>query len=113
MKLEAGTLRHRITIQRNTVTQDPQTGAMVSGWADLATVWARVDMSRVARLVSASAAQSEVRGAITIRWRDDVTASCRVLWRGQVYRVLGITPDNDSAREALEMQVSGGVALDG
>lgn len=109
----AGQLRHRITIQRNAVTQDPKTGAMVNGWADVATVWARVEMSRAARLVAASAAQSEVRGAITIRWRDDVDAACRVLWRGQVYRVLGITPDSESAREALELQVSGGVALDG
>lgn len=42
MPIQAGKLRHRITIQRETVTRD-EYGSEVKTWDDLATVWASVE----------------------------------------------------------------------
>lgn len=42
MPIQAGNLRHRITIQRETTTRDAY-GSEVKTWADLATVWASLD----------------------------------------------------------------------
>lgn len=40
--MQAGKLRHRVTLQGLVETQDPSTGAISKSWLDVATVWADV-----------------------------------------------------------------------
>lgn len=108
----AGQLRHRVTLQRNAVTQDPDTGEMVSGWQDVAQVWAAILPSSGREFIAAAAAQSEVQGKIVIRFRGDVDASMRVVHGGKYFNVLAVLPDADSGREHLTLMTSEGVRLD-
>lgn len=109
--IAAGKLRHRVTLQRNTIAQDPTTGEMVSGWADLATVWASVQPLSTRDVLAAAASNSETRGRMVIRWRDDLSdaTKLRVLYRGRVHYVIGYREDTDSGREYLTLDVSEGV----
>lgn len=109
MSLRAGDLRHRITIQRPIYVQDPATGGMVRGWDDVATVWGRVAPLSVREFVAAQAIASEVTARITIRYRPDVTAKCRILYRGKIYNIRGVLSDPESGLEYLTLPVSEGV----
>lgn len=113
MPFKTGILRHRITIQRNAVTQDPTTGEMVTGWADLATVWANVRPLSTRDVLAAAASNSEVRGKMMIRWRGDLgeATKLRVLHDGRTYRVIGYREDAGSGREHLTLDVTDGVAV--
>lgn len=42
MAIQAGKLRHKITIRRETTTRD-EYGSEIKTWTDLATVWASID----------------------------------------------------------------------
>lgn len=42
-RMRAGKLRHHITIQHQSLTQDPSTGAMVHEWAELTKTFASIE----------------------------------------------------------------------
>ena len=107
----AGNMRDRVQLQKDTTTQNATTGEMVSAWATSATVWADMNYQSVREFVAASAEQSEVRGYAQIRYRSDVDATWRVVYRGKYFRILGVMPDNESGREHLTLALAEGVRL--
>ncbi len=108
----AGKLRHWIALQAPGTTQDPSTGEMVENWTTYAEVWADIALASAREFRAAAAEQSEVMGKITIRYREDVDAACRVLYRGKFYAILGVMEDLESMREHLTLMVSEGVRLE-
>lgn len=40
--MQAGKLRHRVTLQEPVKEQNPTTGAVINTWRDVATIWAEV-----------------------------------------------------------------------
>ena len=107
----AGKLRHWVQLQRQQSAQDPRTGEMVKTWAQLADVWADVAPASGREFIAAAAEQSEVRGRITIRYRDDVDATMRVAYRGKTYAILAALEDSESGREHLTLMVAEGVRV--
>lgn len=107
--MQAGKLRHRVTIERPGLTQDPDSGEMVDGWAPFASVRAAIEPLSVREFIAAQASQSEVSARIVIRYREGIDASMRVLHRGKVYNIKGALPDDKSGREYLTLAVSEGV----
>ena len=104
--MQAGRLRHRITLQRKEQTQNPQTGAMTTTWATDATVWAAVEPLSAREFVAAQAVQSNVSVRITVRYRPGITAAMRILHDGKVYGITGVLADKDSGREYLTLPCS-------
>lgn len=107
--MRIGQLRHRVTIQRPGSTQDPNTGQMVPGWADVATVWASIEPLSAREFIAAQAGQSEVTARIKMRARDDIDAAMRIIHRDQVYNIHGVLPDPRSGRHWITLPVSGGL----
>lgn len=107
--MRAGTLRHRVTIQHRSQTQNPNTGEITPGWEDVATVWASVEPLSAREFIAAQGQQSEVTARIKIRYREGITAAMRVLHRGNVYNIEGVLPDAKSGRHYLTLPVSEGV----
>lgn len=107
----AGQLRHKVELQAETIAQDPVTGEMVKSWATVANVWAQISPLSGREFIAASAEQSEVQGKIVIRYRDGVTASNRVVYRGMFYNILAVLPDAESGREHLTLMTAVGVRL--
>lgn len=108
MSLEAGRLRHRVSIERITRTQDPVTGAIVETWTEIAKVWAAVEPLSAREFVQSAAGQSEVTARITIRTRD-ILATDRIIHRGTVYNIRGVLADKDSGLEYTTLPVAAGV----
>jgi len=107
--MKAGKLRHRVTIQSPGITQNPVTGEMVNGWAEVATVWASVEPLSVREFMASAATQSEISARITIRYREGIAANMRILHRSQAYNIEGVLADPNSGLEYLTLPVSAGV----
>lgn len=108
----AGPLRHKVQLQAQQVTQDPQTGEMETTWTNVAEPWAQIVPTSGREFLAAAAEQSEVRGRIVIRYRGDVDASMRVVYRGKYYNILAVMPDAESGKEHLTLMTGEGVRLD-
>lgn len=109
MGIEAGKLRHRVALQRQVRTQDSTTGLITTAWQTQAMVWAAVEALSAREFIQSAAMQSQVTARITIRYRDDIDATWRVVHRGRVYNVHGVLPDADSGLEYITLPVSQGV----
>lgn len=113
MAVGSGSLRHKVQLQEKQVSQDPDTGEMVELWVDVASVWADIVPMSGREFMAAGAEQSEVRGRIVIRYRDDIDATWRVVYRGKAYAIFAVMPDEVSGREHLNLMTGEGVRLDG
>lgn len=117
MSLSAGRLRHRVLLQdfqkqtdsAGNVIQDSQTGELVWEWVDIANLWAEIVPSSAREFISAQAIQSKVTARITIRHREDVKPTMRILHRGKIYVIEGVLADPDSGLEYLTLPCSSGV----
>jgi len=81
--LRIGSLRHRVTIETITATQDAygqETGDIAPGVAGtlVATVWAEVQDLSGAELFAAMEIHSQVTTRITCRWRSGILPSMQV-----------------------------------
>lgn len=107
-RMDAGSLRERITLQRNTPTVNSR-GAETRGWADFAsvpTVWARVQWAPGGERVQDNRELPVARHLITIRWRTDITPDDRVIWHASGGdRTLAIDDlgDPDDMRQWLQL----------
>ena len=108
----SGKLRHKVQLQEQQIAQDPNTGEMLTTWATIACPWAEIVPMSGREFLAASAEQSEVRGRIVIRYRDDVDASMRVVYRGKYYNIHAVLPDAESGLEHLTLMTGEGVRLD-
>lgn len=107
--MRAGKLRHRVRLQAFQKGRDPNTGAVIDAWVDVATVWASIEPLSAREFIQSSAMQAQVTARITIRYREGVTASMRILHRGRIYNIQGVLADKDSGLEYLTLPVSEGV----
>ena len=93
--MRAGSLRHRVTIQRYELAVD-EYGAPLrrESWKGVSTVWASVEAVSGREFFASQQAQSEVTQRIRIRYRPDVTADMRVIHNGKVFNIVAPLPDN-------------------
>lgn len=110
MAISAGRLRHRIDIQSKQQTQNPVTGEITEAWV---AVWksvpAAIEPLSAREFIAAQAVQSQIVARITIRHRDGLDASMRILHKGKVYNPAGFLADKDSGLEYLTIPVTQGV----
>lgn len=107
--MQAGKLRHRVTIKQPVRSQSPATGAVTETWQKVADVWAEVSPSSAREFTAAMAVQSEITTRITIRYRPDITSKHRIEYRGKIYNVEGVLPDPVSGLDYLTLPCSEGV----
>ncbi|MES2959799.1 MAG: phage head closure protein [Pseudomonadota bacterium] len=108
MKPPAGQLDQRITIQQSTPTKNDR-GEAIPAWSTLATVWAKAEPLRGREFFAAAQMQESVDVKFTIRYRDDITAQMRVLWRGQPHDIVSPPIDVRGQRESLELMCVQGI----
>lgn len=87
--VNAGKLRHRITLQQQASTKDTH-GQVTTTWSDVATLWAAVEPIRGREFFAASQVNSEVTTRIRMRWRSGVTAAMRVSFDSRIYDIQAV-----------------------
>ena len=101
--MQAGLLRHRVTIQQRETSKDAY-GQDVITWSDLATVWARVSPLQGREYLTArqAVAVAEVTTRITARNRSDVTPDMRVVFGAHTYQIRSVIRPEE---RNIEMQL--------
>ena len=116
MGIAAGRLRHRIAIQRKLVEMDSN-GAQIETWETvpgLEQLPAGIAPLSAREFLAADAVQSEIKGRIIVRYREDLDATMRAVCVAGgprlTYDFAG-TPyqDAESGREWLTIPVQEGV----
>lgn len=90
--MKPGDLRHRVTIQRRTVTRDGFAGE-TEAYADIATVWAKVDAVGGREYYGLGQTLAESTFTVLMRYRTDVTPDVRLKWGLRYFNVLVVIPD--------------------
>lgn len=103
----AGSLRHRVTIQEQSVTINSY-GEQVVDWVEVKKVWANIHPLSAKEAREAQQIQSKVEARITLRYYSGLVASMRILHKGVIYNIEGVIPDPDSMREHITLPVSRG-----
>lgn len=106
--MEAGRLRHRVTLQSYTATRDPDTGDVIRDWEDVATVWAAIEPLSTREFIASAATQSKVTTRIIIRQRA-VDHTMRAVHNGRIYNIEGVLADPNSGLEYVTLACSEGV----
>ena len=113
MGIKAGRLRHRIAIQQKVKTgRDPQSGAQLYGWVTVAgweSVPCAIEPLSVKDFMAAHANQSEIVARITLRHRDGLLPTMRLVHNGKIYNPAGFLPDPDSGLNYVTAPCSQGV----
>jgi SPP1 family predicted phage head-tail adaptor len=101
--LQAGELRHRITVQKlGVVSQDPETGETSRAWVNfLVDEPASIQPLSVRDYIASQANTSVVVARIKIRYRDGMSANMRILHGAKIYNPQGWLPDPYTGREYL------------
>ena len=99
MGIQAGKLRHRITLQEYRSERDGYNNELDPVWTDVRKLWAKVEFLSVKDTLTARADGTEINARLIIRKRSDITTLMRVLWGGYVFQVISpAKPDNDDAQ---------------
>lgn len=107
--MQAGTLRHRITLLTKQTTTRSATGAVQVGqWEHVLTVWGQFVHLSVKDVVAGQSAGVAITARLTIRHRTDITHDMRVEHSGRMYDIVGEPlADNASGREYLTLMLKG------
>lgn len=107
--IDAGKLRHRVTIEYPVIAQDSSGATVVDEWALFGKYWAAIEPLSAKELIAAQATQSKVIARITIRYVPGLYAAMRILHGMKTYNIEGVLPDLDSGLEYITLPVSEGV----
>lgn len=96
--MNAGKLDRKIKLQTPTVSRDAWGGATTT-YADMATVWAKVDFSlgeSFQRLYFNETERINIKDSavFTIRYRTDIDTETRIVFKNEDWRIEGIREDN-------------------
>ena len=109
--MQAGKLRHRITLQEPVKEQNPTTGSVINTGAMSQPLWAEVAALSAREFIAAQPLRARLPPRITIRYREGVTRKHRILFRGRIYNIEGVLPDPRSGREYLTLPCSEGLTM--
>lgn len=96
--INAGALRHRVTIQKATESINEK-GETVPTWETFATVWAAVEPLRGREYFQSNAIQSELTTRIRIRYLAGVNPHMRVLYNGRTFHIQAVIDVDERHRE--------------
>lgn len=99
--MEAGKLRHRVTIQSKAATRDTY-GEEVIIWTTVATVWAAVEPLQGREYLEARQVTAEVSTRIIIRRRSGILPEMRAVYGSRIYDILAVI-EVDEARREMEL----------
>lgn len=108
--MQAGKLRHVVTLQSRVETPDPSTGALVVTWPDFeADVRADVRYLGGLETLKADALTAVTRASVRIRYRAGVVETMRVVHDGKNFDIKNISPD-DTGRRWLDLACETGAS---
>lgn len=103
--MRIGQLRQRITIKDMTAGTDGQGGTTRTPTTLVSSLPAKVEPLSGAEAVQDAQMTSTLRTKVTIRWRDDISVTQRIVWGSRTLEI-GTVQDPDGRRDQLELLCS-------
>ena len=88
--MNAGDLRHRVTIQQATNIDNGAGDVVVSAWADVATVWAEVRPTSARERLAQQQVTQEVTHLVSMRWTPAIAKDRRLKFGTRIFNIGGI-----------------------
>jgi SPP1 family predicted phage head-tail adaptor len=104
--MQAGKLRHLVTIQLDEGLQNSDTGVITNDWQPFVTVWAEVRPLSAREFIAAAASQSKVTATVKIRYLAGIKPSMRIVDGEHTYQIEGALGDLRSGKEYLTLPCS-------
>ena len=105
--MNIGKLNRRVSLQAMEPTQDPGNGEPGHDWVEVARPWANIRFFNGREFTSSGAEVSKATVSVRIRYRADVSASMRVVYRSAIYDIVAVLPD-ESAQEFIDLACTTG-----
>lgn len=86
--LSAGHLRHRVTIQTPTLSDDGR-GGKTSSWGTHATLWARVTPVSAREAFAAGQMQGAITHRVVSRYATGLSTKMRIVWGSRTFLITG------------------------
>ena len=94
-------LKKRVTLQQRGAGQDEYGQETGAGWTDVIEVWAAVEDISGRQYVAAQATQNSVQTKVTIRQREGIVPSMRVVWQDTPYDIEAVLGANGRTLELM------------
>ena len=107
MKIRAGRLRQRLTLQTQVETRTA-TGDVSIAWTTDSTVWGSIEPRSGREFLAASQTQNEIPVRIVMRYHATIADSWRIVNDGLSYSIISIT-NSDMRDHMMEILCSQGV----
>lgn len=98
--MRAGELRHRITVEQNSPTQN-DLGEEESSWSEFATRWADARALDGTESFSTDMKFAEATHRFRLRYLDGVTPEMRVSWDGRTFDIVSALDPRGRKRETV------------
>ena len=96
--MQAGSLRHRVTIQALVNTPDTH-GGNIETWVDVATVWAKIEPIRGREFWQAQQMNTALDTVVTIRYLGSINPLNRVLFGARRFKIHAVINPSEGRRE--------------
>lgn len=100
--MDAGLLRHRITMQEHKEIGRDQYNNPKSEWVDICRVWASIEPISGREYWASAQTQSEVTHRIRIRYRRGIKPTMRIIYQGRIFEIETII-DYQERHEYLQL----------
>lgn len=104
--MQAGKLKHRITIQQPTVAKD-SVGQEIVTWTDFKTVWAAIEPAVGNVYYTAKQLDAEVSGRIKLRYLTGLEPTMRIKYGDRYFSIVSILYPQESRKEVHIMYKEG------
>lgn len=104
----AGSLRERIELQKRVITRDAL-GEETVTWQRVDVIWAALKRISTKDVLAAQQMHAELSAVFIARYRDDISEDWRILWRGDIYSIIGRPLDEDGKKRYITIYASAGV----
>lgn len=84
--INAGHLRHKMTLQRVTRTSDGA-GGFTQSWGSDETVWAKIEPASGREVFRAQQLETPVTHKITCRYNANITTAARLIYDNRVFNI--------------------------
>ena len=95
--MDAGMLKHRVTLERLVETPDLGGGLTIT-WNEVTTIWASIESVRAAMRNLAQQSRETVTHRIILRYRDDVASGWRFRKGNRTFRIITVHDPDETGR---------------
>lgn len=106
-KIAIGSMDKRIKIQSPIIGDGSANSDIITGWTDFATIWSRVSQDRASEEGKedyyADRLTYSQSTTFTIRFRDGIKTTMRIVYKSKPYLITSITENNFSRDRYLDL----------